>query len=216
MKKLICLLASVIALQNLYGDSYLYDTDITTDTGEIIKAGQYSKRFDGLCKEMKDGYIKSINNEYYETKLSYLQDRQKAQSLPLKTDKANGWRYKDLCEVNKERCTTGGEYSILYRLYIFENQSLDEVYKKIRNYTNYMSKDDAQNFADLIPTIPKNDFQEIVMIQIDYEGRRCYMHDDKTLWIPKQATIGWNNFAFFQTPKGVEVLLHFTWGFNYD
>ncbi|MWV62650.1 hypothetical protein DCO60_09525 [Helicobacter saguini] len=144
MKKLVCLFASVLLWQNLYG-TYLYNIDITTDTGEFIKAGEYSKRFDGLCKEMKDGYIESINNRYYENKISYLQDRQKAQSLPLKTNKA-GWRYKDLCEVNKERCSTGDENSILYRLYIFENQSLDEVYEKIRHYTNYMSSNDAQNF----------------------------------------------------------------------
>ena len=35
---------------------------ITSDTGEIIKAHQHSKRFDGQCVEIREGIVESLEN----------------------------------------------------------------------------------------------------------------------------------------------------------
>ena len=77
MKKLAMLLAIAIC-QTLYAE-YLYDEDIITDTGEIIKAHHHSKRLDGQCVAMREGIVESLENGVY-NKL-YKKDKQKVLDL---------------------------------------------------------------------------------------------------------------------------------------
>ena len=77
MKKLAMILAIAIC-QALYAE-YLYDEGITTDTGESIKAHQYSKRFDGQCVEMREGIVESKEDKTY-NKL-YKEDKQEVLKL---------------------------------------------------------------------------------------------------------------------------------------
>lgn len=64
MKKLLAIMLGIVASQGLYAE-YVYDSDIATDTGEIIKTYQHSKRFDGQCVEMREGIVESLENKDY-------------------------------------------------------------------------------------------------------------------------------------------------------
>ena len=147
MKKLLVVIFSVsmIMCQGIYGE-YLYNEDITSDTGEIIKAHQHSKRFDGQCVEIREGIVESLENSnhnklYKEYKQEVLASIKKAkQSLKLKTDEKNFWKYYDMCKAN---CGT----SNIYRLYVFENENLQSVYNKIRNPQNFMSEEDLSTLG---------------------------------------------------------------------
>lgn len=209
MKKLAMILAIAIC-QALYAE-YLYDEDITTDTGESIKAHQYSKRFDGQCVEMREGIVESK-----EDKQEVLALIKKAkQSLKLKTDKKNSWKYYDMCELD---CDFGGAQGI-YRLYVFDGENLKSIYDKIRNPQNFMNikEFEESDVESLAKILPQTDFQEIIQTAVDYDGRRCYMYDKQnTLWIRQAANPGGCNFTFFQNPNNVEVVVDCTWGYNFD
>lgn len=219
MKKLLAVIFSVsmIVCQGIYGE-YLYDEDITSDTGEIIKAHQYSKRFDGQCVEIREGIVESLeNSDYNKLYKEYRQEvlasiKEAKQSLKLKIDEKNFWEYYDMCKSN---CGTSG----MYRLYVFDNENLQSVYNKIRNPQNFMSEEEIKQsgIEPLVRVLPKIDFQEIIQTSIDYDGRRCYIYDKQgTLWIKKVANPGGCNIAFFQNPKGVEVLMDCNWGYDFD
>lgn len=209
MKKLAMILAIAIC-QALYAE-YLYDEDITTDTGESIKAHQYSKRFDGQCVEMREGIVESK-----EDKQEVLALIKKAkQSLKLKTDKKNSWKYYDMCELD---CDFGGAQGI-YRLYVFDGENLKSIYDKIRNPQSFMNTKEFEESGveSLAKILPTTDFQEIIQTAVDYDGRRCYMYDKQnTLWIRQAANPGGCNFTFFQNPNNVEVVVDCTWGYNFD
>lgn len=209
MKKLAMILAIAIC-QALYAE-YLYDEDITTDTGESIKAHQYSKRFDGQCVEMREGIVESK-----EDKQEVLALIKKAkQSLKLKTDKKNSWKYYDMCELD---CDFGGAQGI-YRLYVFDGENLKSIYDKIRNPQSFMNTKEFEESGveSLAKILPTTDFQEIIQTAVDYDGRRCYMYDKQnTLWIRQAANPGGCNFTFFQNPNNIEVAVDCTWGYNFD
>ena len=209
MKKLAMILAIAIC-QALYAE-YLYDEDITTDTGESIKAHQYSKRFDGQCVEMREGIVESK-----EDKQEVLALIKKAkQSLKLKTDKKNSWKYYDMCELD---CDFGGAQGI-YRLYVFDGENLKSIYDKIRNPQNFMNikEFEESDVESLAKILPQTDFQEIIQTTEGYDGRRCYMYDKQnTLWIRQAANPGGCNFTLFQNPNNIEVAVDCTWGYNFD
>ena len=208
MKKLAMILAIAIC-QALYAE-YLYDEDITTDTGESIKAHQYSKRFDGQCVEMREGIVESK-----EDKQEVLALIKKAkQSLKLKTDKKNSWKYYDMCELD---CDFGGAQGI-YRLYVFDGENLKSIYDKIRNPQSFMNikEFEESDVESLAKILPQTDFQEIIQTTEGYDGRRCYMYDKQnTLWIRQAANPGGCNFTFFQNPNNIEVAVDCTWGYNF-
>lgn len=219
MKKLAMILAIAIC-QALYAE-YLYDEDITTDTGESIRAHQYSKRFDGQCVEMREGIVeskedKTYNKLYKEDKQEVLALIKKAkQSLKLKTDKKNSWKYYDMCELD---CDFGGAEGI-YRLYVFDGENLKSIYDAIRNPQSFMNikEFEESGVESLTKILPKTDFQEIIQTAEGYDGRRCYMYDKQnTLWIQQAANPGGCNFAFFQNPNNIEVVVDCTWGYDFD
>lgn len=209
MKKLAMILAIAIC-QALYAE-YLYDEDITTDTGESIKAHQYSKRFDGQCVEMREGIVESKEDKQEVLALI----KKVKQSLRLKTDRKNSWKYYDMCELD---CDFGGAQGI-YRLYVFDGENLKSIYDKIRNPQNFMNikEFEESDVESLAKILPQTDFQEIIQTAVDYDGRRCYMYDKQnTLWIRQAANPGGCNFTFFQNPNNVEVVVDCTWGYNFD
>lgn len=217
MKKLIL---AIVLSQALHAE-YLYDEDISTDTGESIKAHTHSKRFDGQCIEMREGIVESLENKVY-NKL-YKQDKQETldsikkarQSLTLKTDKKNSWKYYDMCELS---CDFGGANGF-YRLYVFDGENLKSVYDKIRNPQSFMNTKEFEESGveSLAKILPQRDFQEVIQTPEGYDGRRCYMYDKQhTLWIRQAANPGRCNFAFLENPNNTEVLIDCIWGFDFD
>lgn len=220
MKKLLAILLGIIVCKGLYAE-YLYDEDITSDTGEFIKAHQYSKRFDGQCVEMREGIVESLEDKTYNK--IYKEDKQEVltlikkakQSLKFNIDKNNSWKYYDMCELG---CDFGGTSNI-YRLYVFDDENLLSAYNKIRDPQNFMSKEkfEQSGIESLVKILPKTNFQEVIQTSIDYDGRRCYMYDKQgTLWILQAANPGGCNITFFQNPKGTEVLVRCHWGYDFD
>lgn len=220
MKKLLAIILAIAVSQGLYAE-YVYDSDITTDTGEIIKAYHHSKRFDGQCVEMREGIAEALEDKDY-NKL-YKQDKQEAlalikktrQSLKLKTDKKSSWKYYDICEVG---CDFGGVRGI-YRLYVFDGENLKSVYDKIRNPQIFMNEKefDESGIESLAKTMPTTDFQEIIQTAEGYDGRRCYIYDKQnTLWVRQAANPGVCNLTFFQNLNNTEVVVECTWGYNFD
>lgn len=220
MKKLLAILLSIIVCKGLYAE-YLYDEDITSDTGEFIKAHQYSKRFDGQCVEMREGIVESLEDKTY-NKL-YKEDKQEVlalikkakQSLKFNIDKNNSWKYYDMCELS---CDFGGASNI-YRLYVFDDENLLSAYNKIRNPQNFMSKEEFEQsgIESLVKILPKTNFQEVIQTSIDYDGRRCYMYDKQgTLWILQAANPGGCSFTLFENPSNTEVLVRCHWGYDFD
>lgn len=219
MKKLAMLLAIAIC-QTLYAE-YLYDEDIITDTGEIIKAHHHSKRLDGQCVAMREGIVESLENGVY-NKL-YKKDKQKVldsikkakQGLTLKIDNKNSWKYYDMCELD---CNFGGARGI-YRLYVFDNENLQSVYNKIYSLKSFMSKEEFEDsgIEPLVKMLPQRDFQEVIETSMGYSGRRCYMYDQQnTLWIRQAANPGGCDFTFLQNKNNTEVLIDCIWGFDFD
>ena len=220
MNKLLAIILGIAVGQGLYAE-YVYDSDITTDTGEIIKAHQHSKRFDGQCVEMREGIVESLENKDY-NKL-YKQDKQELldsikkvkQSLRLKTDRKNSWKYYDMCELG---CDFGGA-SGMYRLYVFDGENLKSIYDKIRNPQSFMNTKEFEESGveSLAKILPTTDFQEIIQTAVDYDGRRCYMYDKQnTLWIRQAANPGGCNFTLFENPSNTEVLVRCHWGYDFD
>lgn len=218
MKKLIL---AIVLSQALYAE-YLYNEDISTDTGESIKAHQHSKHFDGQCVEMREGIVESLENKDY-NKL-YKQDKQETldsikkarQSLTLKTDKKSSWKYYDMCELG---CDFFGAANGFHRLYVFERENLKSVYDKIYNLKNFMSKKEFEESGveSLAKILPQRDFQEVIQTPEGYDGRRCYMYDKhNTLWIRQAANPGGCNFTFLENPNNTEVLIDCIWGFDFD
>lgn len=194
MKKLLAIILGIAVCQGLYAE-YVYDSDITTDTGESIKAHEHSKRFDGQCVEMREGIAESLGDKDY-NKL-YKQEKQEVldsiknakQSLTLKTDKQNAWKYYDMCELG---CDFGGANGF-YRLYVFNGENLKSVYDKIRNIQSFVGKKafEDSGMESLAKILPQRDFQEVIQTAEGYDGRRCYMYDKQnTLWIRQAANPG--------------------------
>lgn len=220
MKKLLAMILAIAISQTLYAE-YLYDKDITTDTGEIIKAHKHSKRFDGQCVEMREGIVESLENKdynklYKQYKQEVLDSIKKAkQSLKLKIDKKNSWKYYDMCELG---CDFDGVESI-YRLYVFDGENIKSIYDKIRNLQSFMNKKEFEEsgIESLANILPKTDFQEIIQTTEGYDGRRCYMYDKQnTLWIRQAANPGGCSFTFLENPNNTEVLIDCIWGFEFD